>query len=121
MIAEERRSELPARRLSVEERRAGVKRLGLITGGLVLAVLLVAFVFALLGTSGRAALAAGAGLVGILLVIGGVAAFSRTSAIRRTRGVISMASTEARREAELLALGLFGFGIAFSALALVLG
>jgi hypothetical protein len=109
------------RGLRAQEWREGIWRLGAAAGVLVLAVLLVAAVFALLGAEGRAALAAGAGVIGILLVLTGLCAFTRTSAVRRTRGVYSMASPEARREAEALALGLFGSGIAVSALALVLG
>lgn len=114
---------LPATRsrLTAGERRAGVKRLGLVTGGLVGVALLLALVFAVLGATATAALSAGSGLVGILLVLAGVAAFTRTSPVRRSRGSYSMATTESRREAEMLALGLFGFGITFSALALVLG
>jgi ABC-type nickel/cobalt efflux system permease component RcnA len=108
-------------RLTAEERRAGFKRLGLVTVGLVGATLVLALVFVLLGATAVAALSAGAGLVGILLVVAGVAAFTRTSPVRRSRGSYSMATTESRREAEMLALGLFGYGITFSALALVLG
>ena len=51
----------------------------------------------------------------------GPQAFTRTSPVRRSRGAYSMATAESRREAEMLALGLFGYGITFSALALVLG
>ena len=92
-----------------------------IASGLLLAALIASGVFALLGSDYRSALAAGAGLVGILLVLGGVAAFSRTGAVRRTRGALVAHPAEERREAELLAAGLLGFGIAFSVLALVIG
>lgn len=121
MSAEERRVASPRPGLSSAERQAGIRRSGAIACGLVLVSLVVSAVFALLGTDYRSALAAGAGLVGILLVVGGVAAFSRTGAIRRTRGALVPASAEERREAELLAAGLLGVGIAFSVLALVLG
>jgi predicted phage tail protein len=107
--------------MTPEERRAGFKRLGLLTLGLVGAAGLLALVFAGMGAAGQAALAAGCGVVGIALVLGGVVAFGRTGPVRRTAGVYQRASVEQRKEAERMALGLFAFGITFSVLALVLG
>jgi hypothetical protein len=107
--------------MTPEERRAGVKRLGLITLGLGGAAFLAALVFAGLGAAGAQALAGGCGLVGVALVVAGVVVFGRTGPVRRTAGVYQRASVEERKEAEHLALGLFGFGIVFSVLALVLG
>lgn len=107
--------------MTPEERRAGLKRLGLITVGLAGSALLVALVFAGTGSTGQAALAAGFGVVGIALVLGGVVAFGRTGPVRRTAGVYQRATDEQRKEAERMALGLFAFGISFSILALALG
>ena len=109
------------RGLRAEEWRAGIGRLGVAAMAVLMAVLGVSIVFLLLGADGPAALAGGAGVVGIVLVLAGLVAFTRTSIVRRDRGAISMTSAEDRREAEALALGLFGSGIAILLLALALG
>jgi hypothetical protein len=97
--------------------------LALITGGLIAGALLASAIFVIIGSPGRAALAAGAGCVGMLLVFGGVAAFAKASPARHARAMpyADEINTEERREVERLALGLFAYGIAFSAVALVLG
>ena len=107
--------------MTPEERGAGLRRLALIAVGLVGAALVIALVFASLGSTRAQALAAGSGMVGIALVMGGVVSFSRTSAIRRTAGVYGRATVEERKEAERLALGLFASGILFSVCSLALG
>lgn len=104
-----------------EEQLAGLRSLALIAVGLAGAALFIALVFAGLGSTRGQALAAGFGVVGIALVMGGVVSFSRTSAIRRTAGVYGRATVEERKDAERLALGLFSAGILFSLVALVLG
>lgn len=107
--------------MTPEERLAGFKRLGLMAAGLVGAALVIALVLAGLGSTRDQALAAGSGVVGIALVMGGVVAFGRTSAIRRTAGVYGRATVEERKDAERLALGLFASGILFSVCSLALG
>lgn len=107
--------------MTPEERRAGVRRLGLIVAGLVAAALVISIVFAGMGAAGTEALSAGCGVVGIVLVGAGVVTFGRTGPVRRTAGVLHRATVDERKDAERLALGLFGFGIAFSALALAIG
>lgn len=107
--------------LRTDEWRAGLGRLGVAAAGVVAAILLLWAVFLLTGSGAQAAFGAGAGVVGILLVLGGLGAFTRTSMVRRDRGEVSLATAEDRRDAETLALGLFGSGIAVLVLALALG
>jgi hypothetical protein len=104
-----------------EERAAGWRRLAVVAVALVGAAGLVALVLVGFGSSVAQGVSAGLGVVGIGLVMGGVVAFSRTSAIRRTAGVYVRTSAADRKDAERLALGLLVAGMAFSFLALAIG
>lgn len=105
------------------ELRGGLLRLALITAGLIVGALVASAVFVLIGARGRAALAAGTGTIGMLLILGGAAAFTKTSPVRQARALpdgVEIDTTEVR-QAEHLALGLFAYGIVFSAAALAMG
>jgi hypothetical protein len=105
------------------ELHQGLVRLAAITAALVAGALLCSALFLVVGARGRGAISAGTGTVGMLLVFGGVAAFAKASPVRHARATpyASDVHTEQRRETERLALGLFAYGIAFSAVALVVG
>jgi hypothetical protein len=107
---------------SVEVRR-GLVRLAVITAGLIAGALVASVLFVLIGARGRAALAAGTGSIGMLLVLSGAAAFTKTSPVRQARAMPDAADLDTKkiREAEHLALGLFAYGIVFSVAALAMG
>ena len=107
--------------MTSEERSAGWRRLAGIGVALLGVAGVVALVLVVFGSSVAKGLSAGMGVVGVGLVMGGVMAFSRTTAIRRTAGVYARASEAERREAERLALGLLTAGIMFSLVALAIG
>ncbi|MSO88140.1 MAG: hypothetical protein EXQ71_11585 [Acidimicrobiia bacterium] len=104
-----------------EERVAGWRRVAGIGVALLGAAGLVALVLVGFGSSAAQGLSVGVGVVGVGLVMGGVMAFGRTTAIRRTAGVYARASEVERREAERLALGLLAAGIMFCLFALAIG
>jgi hypothetical protein len=110
--------------LSQDELRAGIARLALVLGGLVVAALVLSLLFGLGGRSASDALAAGIGIVGVVLVVVGLGASFKASPLSTTRtpgGGRERASSDARRDAERLAFGLFALGIVFSLVALALG
>ncbi len=105
------------------EVRRGLYRLAVITAGLIAGALVASAVFILIGARGRAAIAAGTGTIGMLLILGGAAAFTKTSPVRQARAMPDAAEIDTTevRQAEHLALGLFAYGIVFSAVALAMG
>jgi membrane associated rhomboid family serine protease len=109
--------------VSRDEVRHGLLRLAAVTLALVFAALLLSTLFLLLGAHSRGAVAAGAGVVGTLLVFAGVGSFAKASPVRHVRSqpYDDADSISRRRETERLALGLFAFGVAFNAAALALG
>ena len=107
-------------RLTPDERRAGYRRLAIAAGALLGAAVVLSAVFVVLGGALRPATAAGFGVVGIVLVLGGVVAFARTSSFRRSGGEVRMIGDVERKEAERLALGLLGAGIVFTTVSMVL-
>ena len=120
-MVEEGASHVASERLTPEERREGYRRLAVAAAIVVGLALLIALLFVALGADLASGLGAGFGMVGILLVIGGVVAFSRTSSVRRTRGEFRHATVAERKAAERMALGFLAGGIACSVLALVVG
>jgi hypothetical protein len=110
---------LAAAPLTADERRAGYRRLVVVSAVIVGVALLTGLVFVALGADLASGVGAGIGLVGILMVIGGVVAFSRTASVRRSNGDIRLASASERKAAERLALGLLAGGILFSVVSLV--
>lgn len=109
--------------MTPEETRGGLRRLALVTAGLVACALALSALFLIVGARGRAAIAAGAGTLGILLIFAGIAAFAKSSPVRhlRTQPYADDQASQTRRETERLALGLFAYGVAFEAAALTLG
>jgi hypothetical protein len=105
------------------EIRRGLIRVAAITAGLVVGAFVASGIFMLFGAQGRAAIAAGTGTIGMLLVFSGTAAFTKTSPVRQARAMPAAADldTTQLRQAEHLALGLFAYGIAFSVVALAMG
>jgi hypothetical protein len=106
-----------------EELRSGLRRLGFITLGLMATSFVISVMLVVLGSPLRAAVAAGTGTVGVLMVLSGLGAFAKASPWRQARSAPPAAAElpVSRRDTEYLALGLFGYGIAFSNCALVLG
>ena len=117
-MASEEPQDVAARALTPEERRAGYRRLALAGAVLVSLALLVGLVLVALGADAASGIGAGFGMVGLVLVLGGVVAFTRTGSIRRSHGEVRMATDAERKDAERLALALLGTGIIFSVVSL---
>jgi hypothetical protein len=105
-----------------EEWRAARRRLALVAVGLVVAAVLISVVYAVVwSATAQASLAAGLGVIGMCLVIGGLVVYLGSGPIRKVAGSYSMNTPTDQRGAERLSLGLLCSGIAFSAAALLIG
>lgn len=104
-----------------DELRAGLRRLALVAAVLVVVAAVVSAGFVVAGTSARRGLSAGTGVVGMLLVVAGIAAFFRTQPVRRDTEGLRVVERAERREAEALSGGLLGLGVAFCAVSLGVG
>lgn len=100
---------------------AGVRRLAIVLVVLVVMSALCAGTFVAFGAPARAAVSAGSGVVGVLLVVCGLGAFLRAQPARRAAGAIHVVERLDGREAEGLSGGLLGLGIVFCAVSLGIG
>jgi hypothetical protein len=110
--------------VNADERRAGLIRLSIVVGALVVASLVVAAGFGLAGATFTDALGAGTGVIGILLVVVAMGAFVKANPMSRHHvgeGRLQMSASDARRDTERFALGMFVLGIAFLLTAMSLG
>jgi hypothetical protein len=104
-----------------DELRAGLRRLAVLAAVLVVVAAIVSGGFMAFGATTRSGVSAGAGVVGLLLVLCGIAAFGRTQPIKRGPGGFEVVERAERREAEALTGGLLGLGVAFCAVSLGIG
>jgi cytochrome c biogenesis protein CcdA len=103
------------------ELRQGLRRLLFVVLGLVALVVALSAGFVAFGATARNGVSAGAGSVGLLLVLVGVGAFSRTQPVRRGSGGFHIVDRSERRDAEALTGGLLGLGVLFCVLSLGIG
>ncbi len=101
-----------------DEFRAGMRRLAILFGFLVIAAIVVSGGFILFGANMRSGTSAGFGVVGVLLVFGGAAASTRGQSLRRVGDRIVVQDREERRSSTLLSGGLLALGVVFCAASL---
>jgi hypothetical protein len=110
--------------LTREELRSGLRRLSVVIAALAATACLLGAVFTAAGATARAGLAAGTGVVGVALVLGGVGAFARTGSLARRRAVSPHGPNGQpgwTHDNEPLAFGLLVLGAVFSGVSLALG
>ena len=104
-----------------DEFRAGLRRLAIVSIALVVVAAIMSGGFMMFGATVRGGMSAGTGIVGLLLVVVGIATFGRTQPVRRGPAGFEVVERADRRDAEALTGGLLGLGIAFCAVALGIG
>jgi hypothetical protein len=110
------------RGLTRAELRAGLLRLAVILTLLVLSATAAGVLIAHVdGTSVRRGIANGFAIVGALVLVFGLVSWTRSGPLRREGLGARLAEADERREAERIAIGLIGIGIALFLAALLLG